>query len=81
MPFPEQAQQFLSFIGLLRIRDGSSNPESPKVCEEQSPDSRIFSEKSLRKAPASSSPSSFGLAGALLLFGSLSRADAGFLYA
>jgi hypothetical protein len=30
MPFPEQVQQFLSFIGLLRIRYALSNLESPK---------------------------------------------------
>ena len=77
MPFPERAQQFVLFIGLLHIREALSKLGSPQIVRSNRLISRIFPKKALRKAPVSSAPPSFSSAGALLLLGFLNRADAG----
>ena len=81
MPFAEQARQFVVFIGLIRVRKALSKLGSPQIVRSNRLISRVSPNKSLRKAPVSSSPPSFCLAGALLFLGSLNRADARFFHA
>ncbi len=56
MPFPEQAQQFVLFVGLPRIREASSRLDSLQIVRSNRLISRMLPKKSLRKAPVSSSP-------------------------